>query len=189
LTVRPARVTWRVIGALPLAFPLLPWPDWSGAPDTGPLWAPQFSSWGLGALVTAVAALGVGRLLVGKRPLRIPWLRGLRPVWYVGTLAMLATCACAAIAVAVFQRNPHNPDEMAQLLHVRALSTGALALQVPDVPAAFLIMQTWITDAGWVSERDAELPVGYAGWDMWRYAPDPADPDGPPHCVACRVPA
>ena len=152
MTVRPARVTWRVIGALLLVFPLLPWPDWSGAPDTGPLWAPQFSAWGLGALVTAVAALGVGRLLAGKRPLRIPWLRGLRPVWYVGTLAMLATCASAAIAVAVFQRNPHNPDEMAQLLHARALGTGALALPVPDVPAAFLIMQTWVTDAGWVSQ-------------------------------------
>jgi hypothetical protein len=137
------------VAAVPL--PLLPLSRWSGAPDQGPVWSPHLESWALGVVVVGTLAIIAGRLATRMPDWRLPRV----PVadrWLVAALAVLSVVGAAVVSSLLFARNPQLIDEMAQLLHARALAAGQVALQPPEPPQAFLIAQTWVTDAGWVSQ-------------------------------------
>jgi hypothetical protein len=146
-----ARGLWIALGAAVVALPLLPLPEWSGAPDQGPIWWPHVMSWGIGFATVAAGAVIVGRLVV-----RLPLPRAALPrlshrVIVVG-LAVLLTGGAAVVMQAVFAANPHIVDEMAQLFHARVFAAGRLAAPPPEPKAAFLITHTWVTSAGWISQ-------------------------------------
>ncbi len=145
------RALWVAIGAALLLLPALPLPTWSGAPDPGPPWSPHVVSWGWGMLVVVVVALLVGRL-AGQSALPAFDGRAPRDRWMLPALAVLLTVAAACVMQLVFAGNPHLVDEMAQLLHARAFAVGRLALPPPQPLEAFLIIHTWVTEAGWVSQ-------------------------------------
>jgi hypothetical protein len=130
---------------------MLPLPDTVGGSDRGPLWSPHVSSWAIGIVV--VVAFGI---IAARLATRLPEL-SLRSL-AVSDRALVGTAAIGlfvAILVAqqlLFARNPLLVDEMAQLLHAKALASGRLALPVPEPLSAFLSTHTWITPAGWVSQ-------------------------------------
>lgn len=143
------RVVWATIAALLVVGPALPFPAWLGGPDRGPIWTPHVVAWGLGTLVVVVAGVLAGRLATRSPLPRLP-----EPRPWVAVLALaLAFAGLAAVAAdAVFARNPHLTDEMAQLLHARAFAAGRLAAPRPEPPEFFLITHTGLTEAGWVSQ-------------------------------------
>ena len=145
------RALWVAIGAALLLLPALPLPMWSGAPDPGPPWSPHVVSWGWGILVVVVVALLVGRLAAQSTLPAFDW-RAPRDRWMLLALAVLLGVAAACVMQLVFAGNPHLVDEIAQLLHARAFAAGRLALPPPQPLEAFLIIHTWVTDAGWVSQ-------------------------------------
>jgi len=145
------RALWVVIGAALLLLPALPLPIWSGAPDPGPPWSPHVVSWGWGILVVVVVALLVGRLAGQSTLPAFDW-RAPRDRWMLLALAVLLGAAAACVMQLVFAGNPHLVDEIAQLLHARAFAAGRLALPPPQPLEAFLIIHTWVTEAGWVSQ-------------------------------------
>ena len=145
------RALWVVIGAALLLLPVLPLPTWSGAPDPGPLWSPHVVAWAWGMLVVVVVALLVGRLAGQSTLPTFDW-RLPRDRWALLALAVLLTVAAACTTQLVFAGNPHLVDEIAQLLHARAFAAGRLALPPPQPVEAFLIIHTWVTEAGWVSQ-------------------------------------
>ena len=52
-------------------------------------------------------------------------------------LAIGVSVVAALLAVFVYQRHPHVPDEVVYLLHARYFAAGQLALPLPPVPEAF----------------------------------------------------
>ena len=138
------------IAAALILLPALPLPRWSGASDVGPTWWPHVESWWIGMLVVVVGGLIVGRAAARAAPERFRWPAS-RPWLLVIALSVILSLAAAFAMHAVFARNPHLIDEMAQLLHARAYAAGSLALPPPEPPESFLINNTWLTDAGWVS--------------------------------------
>ncbi|MBI3982732.1 MAG: glycosyltransferase family 39 protein [Gemmatimonadetes bacterium] len=146
-----ARGLWLALGAAVLVLPLLPLPQWSGAPDQGPIWLPHVASWGIGIVTVAGGALIAGRLAVRIRPAGMSWPAPGAGVT-VGGLAILLTAASVVVMRVVFAANPHLVDEIAQLFHARVLAAGHLAAPPPEPPAAFLATHTWITSAGWTSQ-------------------------------------
>lgn len=61
--------------------------------------------------------------------------RFLDPVAVVTAVAV--TIACVFLAVVVYERTPHLPDEIVYLIHARYFAAGALALPAPPVQGAF----------------------------------------------------
>lgn len=146
-----ARWLWVTLGAAVLVLPLLPLPQWSGAPDQGPIWGPHLASWGIGIVTVAVGALAAGRLATRVPiPREVPW--AISPRSVVLILALLLTTASVMVMWVVWAGNPHLVDEVAQLFHARVFAAGRTAAPPPEPAAAFLITHTWVTDAGWVSQ-------------------------------------
>ncbi len=145
-----ARAVWLALAAALLLLPALPLPGWTGAPDQGPVWAPNVVSWAIGIVVVVLGGLIAGR--VGVHALRAP------PRWpapphgpAVALLALALTLLAIWVLRHLFGSNPQLVDEVAQLLQARALASGRLAAPAPQPPEAFLVANTWITQAGWVS--------------------------------------
>lgn len=53
------------------------------------------------------------------------------------SLAAAVTVVCAVLAIFVYERHPHVPDEVAYLYHARYLAAGDLEMPAPPVPGAF----------------------------------------------------
>ena len=151
MTRRLARGLWLVIGLTLIVLPVLPLPRWTGAPDAGPPWQSNLAAWGLGLLVVFACAVAAGRLTTGHqlRPVRLP---SLRPDRIALVLAVFLALLAAAAMLNAFARNPHLIDEVAQLFQSRVFATGRIAAPVPEPPEFFLVAQTLMTDAGWVSQ-------------------------------------
>jgi hypothetical protein len=145
-----ARGLWVGIAAGAI-LPMLPLPSAVGGSDRGPMWSPHVSSWVIGIVVVAVFGVIAARLAT-----RLPELPRRSLVLSDRALVGTATIGLfVAILVAqqlLFARNPLLVDEMAQLLHARAVASGRLALPVPEPLSAFLSTHTWVTPAGWVSQ-------------------------------------
>ncbi|UCG86802.1 MAG: hypothetical protein JSW71_23385 [Gemmatimonadota bacterium] len=151
MTRRVARGLWLAIGAMLIILPALPLQYWTGAPDAGPAWQPNLVAWGLGLLVILVVALAAGRLAAGLR-LRKVRLPSLPPRRWAMALAVLLAGLAATAMLDAFARNPHLIDEVAQLFQSRIFAAGRIAAPVPEPPEFFLVAQTLISDAGWVSQ-------------------------------------
>ncbi|MCZ6918870.1 MAG: hypothetical protein O7I93_18995 [Gemmatimonadetes bacterium] len=151
MTLPVARGLWLTIGAALIALPALPIARWVGAPDRGPVWQPHLSTWAMGSLLVVVGGVLVGRLGTQIRPPRLPrWpfpAAGLRVALAIG-LAALAGFAMRN----AFAGNPHLIDEFAQLFQARVFASGRLAAPIPDSPEFFLVAQTFVVDAGWISQ-------------------------------------
>ena len=145
------RSLWVAIAVVAAVLPLVPLPSWSGAPDSGPAWTLSLDAWGLGLLVVVALALAVGRLSTALPHVRVR-VPALGDARYVALLAALIVLAAGTASWVIFARNPHHLDEMAQLIHAGAFAAGRLALPIPEPAQAFLTGQTWVTDAGWVSQ-------------------------------------
>lgn len=52
-------------------------------------------------------------------------------------VAVAVAAACAVLAIVVYERVPHLPDEIVYLLHARYFAAGRLQLPVPPVAGAF----------------------------------------------------
>ena len=174
MTGRLARGVWLVIGLALLVLPALPVPAWTGAPDPGPVWLPNVESWGIGLLVVVVAGLLAGRLATRVAPARIPW-----PDLQPGPAVLALSVGLMMLAVwalrDLFGSNPQLVDEVAQLLHARAFAAGRLAAPAPEPAEAFLVANTWITPAGWVSiyppGQTVLLALGLLGHVEWLVNP------------------
>lgn len=123
---------------------------WTGGHDAGPPWAIDLQAWAIGGLTVGVVALLLGWLARGterrgRLDVRLPD----RVVVPVLTIALVV--GAALVMRLVFASNPRLVDEMAQLFHARVFAAGRLAAPAPQPREAFLIMHTWVTDAGWVS--------------------------------------
>jgi hypothetical protein len=168
------RSLWVAIALVAAVLPLVPLASWSGAPDSGPAWRLSLDAWGLGLLVVVALALATGRLATGLPRVRLPR-PALGDVWYVALLAALIVLGAATASWVIFARNPHHLDEMAQLIHAGALAAGRLALPTPEPAQAFLTGQTWVTDAGWVSQYPPGhivlLAVGRLARAVWLVNP------------------
>ena len=155
MTARVTRGLWMAVAALTLVLPFLPVLVWSADKprDAGPPWQLNVTSWAIGLALVVVTAVAAGRLASHLRgrsgphllPLRIP------SAALVTVLATGLTAWSAYTMRSVLAANPVLVDEMAQLFQARVFASGRLAAPAPEPAAAFLILHTWITDAGWVS--------------------------------------
>lgn len=71
-----------------------------------------------------------------------------RLVW---GLALGVTLLATALAVFVYQRHPHVPDEVVYLYHARYFAAGQLAMPLPPVPEAFSVNLMMYQPARWFS--------------------------------------
>ncbi len=174
MTGTVARAIWLSIGAILLVFPLLPIPEWVQAPDRGPQWTNHLSLWAIGLTVVALTALGVGRLTHGTRfrPVRLPHV-GHGPI--VLSLAVALFVVSGLAMQSAFSGTPHLTDEVAQLFQARVFASGRLAAPSPALPEFFLVAQTTLTEAGWVSQyppaQSALLAVGMLFSAEWLVNP------------------
>jgi len=85
--------------------------------------------------------------------------------------ALFSTVVAAGLALSVYERHPHVPDEVAYLLQAGTFAQGWLALPLPPVPEAF---DTYLSDfglrgwtiavpPGWPAALAIGVAVG-AGW-------------------------
>jgi dolichyl-phosphate-mannose-protein mannosyltransferase len=56
---------------------------------------------------------------------------------FAWTISAAVTIVCALLAVFVYERHPHVPDEVVYLIQAKYLAQGRLSLAVPPVPEAF----------------------------------------------------
>lgn len=80
------------------------------------------------------------------------------PDRFAWILAALVTVICAALAVFVYQRHPHVPDEVSYLFHARMLAAGELTIPAPPVPEAFDVDLMHSVDGRWFSP----VPPGWS---------------------------
>ena len=144
-----ARCLWVVIGVALLGLPFLS-PGALGGFDTGPPWTDNVRAWMFGIVVVTAIGIAGGRLL---RDSRIDVPRVERHAFLIALIAATTFLIAAAwLHVSVFASKPHLIDEMAQLFHARILVSGSLAAPPPDPAVGFLMMNTWVTDMGWISQ-------------------------------------
>ncbi|MFQ5703391.1 MAG: hypothetical protein ACE5HT_05140 [Gemmatimonadales bacterium] len=146
-----ARLLWIGIGFGLIVLPVLPIARWVGAPDQGPVWQPQVEAWSIGLIVVLVGGVIAGRLFEEIRLPRVDLPQIPPPLW-AALLALGFTALSAYAVLDAFSRNPQLIDEIAQLLQARVFAAGRLAAPAPRPPEFFLIAQTLITEAGWVSQ-------------------------------------
>ena len=138
-----------MIGLALLGLPFVP-PEGLGGFDGGPPWTDNVRAWVLGLLVVAAVGIAGGRLL---RDVRIDIRRLERDPFPVALIAAGAFLIVAGwLHVSVFGSQPHLIDEMAQLFHAKILVSGSLTAPPPNPAAGFLIPNTWVTEAGWISQ-------------------------------------
>ncbi len=143
------RSLWVMIGLALLGLPLVP-PEALGGFDAGPPWTDNVRAWMLGLAVVVAVAIAGGRLL---RDVRIDIGRLEQHPFLVGSIAAGVFLIVAGwLHGSVFGAQPHLIDEMAHLFHARILASGSLAAPPPHPAAGFLMMHTWVTDAGWISQ-------------------------------------
>ncbi len=65
-------------------------------------------------------------------PSRFRW-----PAWWPAGLGALTSLLAAVLALWVYQRHPHVPDEVAYLIQAGYFAAGKLSLVAPPVPGAF----------------------------------------------------
>jgi 4-amino-4-deoxy-L-arabinose transferase-like glycosyltransferase len=151
MTQHAARWIWWLLATVIVLLPLLPIPQWSGAPDPGPVWWSDVAAWGIGLLVVCVSGVLAGRLATRLLPDRFS-VPKISDRVLVAALAALAVGLSVYAMRAVFAANPHLVDEVAQLLHARALAAGQITPPAPEPIEAFLVTHTTVTEAGWVSQ-------------------------------------
>jgi len=117
------------------------------------------SAWGVGIYGTVIA-LGAGAILVLLVPagrLRAPLERAgellERPSGgrFAATLGLVAGLLSLTAALALYHGLPTSVDEMAQLLHARALAGGRLTSPLPGDASAWTIQNGMATPEGWAS--------------------------------------
>ena len=177
--MRPVLTTglWRAAGLSVVLLSLLPIGRWVNAVDQGPVWAPHVSLWAIGGLVVVIVAVIAGRLAVN---LQAPIPSMPAAVWRVVPAALaVAVAALAAVAMRdAFSGNPHLIDEVAQLFQGRIFASGRLAAPDPIPLESFLVSQTLVTDAGWVSQyppgQAVLLALGFWARAEWLVNSTPA---------------
>ena len=91
-------------------------------------------------------APGEGRLAAaGAR------LSGPPAVAFAAGVGALALVLGAAVALGVHGAHPGSVDEMAQLLHARAVAAGRLTIPLEGPAAAWIVQNGVVTDGGWAS--------------------------------------
>ncbi len=78
---------------------------------------------------------------------------------YASCLGVLSTLLAALVGLRLFLGLPTLVDGMASLLHARYLAAGALAGTLPGPPAGWMIANTVLTPAGWVSQYPPLHPL------------------------------
>lgn len=157
------RVLWLSIGVVLVLLPALPIPAWVNAPDAGPNWSDHVTAWAIGLPVVLIGGLIAGRVTRGLNPRPIEWPR--LPHGSMVCLLTIGLLTLSGFAMRdAFAGNPHLTDEVAQLFQARVFASGRLAAPAPALPEFFLIAQTTVTEAGWVSQyppaQSALLAVG-----------------------------
>ena len=165
---------WRVAGLAVVLLSLLPIGRWINAVDQGPVWAPHVGVWAIGGLVVVIVAVIAGRLAADVQA-SIP---SMPPAAWRAVPAGLAVAVAAFAAIAmreVFSGNPHLIDEVAQLFQGRIFASGRLAAPDPVPLESFLVSQTLVTDAGWVSQyppgQSVLLALGFWARAEWLVNP------------------
>jgi hypothetical protein len=153
----------RLIGLLLLAGAYVPLhrllvPDRAGPAGISTRAAAE-AAWGVGLYGTLVVvglafALSVlvpsGRVARPAEAAAARLARPRRAAFALG-VALLAGGLALAIAIALFGGLPTSVDEMAQLLHARAVASGQLTIPVPGTAAAWVIQNGVVTADGWAS--------------------------------------
>lgn len=182
-----ARGARRAIGAGLVAVAFLPVYRLLADPATGPAGratvsladAAQPLLW-WGTLLVAGLSLLLARGLPGVDPGRLGGALGerlasLAPRALALGAGLLAGGLCLAVGHWVFRGYPTLLDEMAQLLQARYFEGGLDAGPPPEPAAAWLIQNTLITRAGWVSQyppfQTRLLSLGLAFGAPWLVGP------------------
>lgn len=158
MQVKITRWLWWAIAGAVLILPVLPLPQWTGAADLGPVWAPNERAWLIGILVIAAVALGAARLASGRPSVRVPATLQ-RPGWAVAVLALGLAAGALWVMRSVFASNPQIIDEIAQLFQARIFAAGRLGAPIPRPPEAFWISETGFSHVGWVSQYPPVQPI------------------------------
>jgi hypothetical protein len=158
VTGRAARALWLLIGTGLLLIPMLPLPQWTGAADQGPIWAPNVQAWAIGLAVVIAVSLVAARLSAGMRWAPASLANG-TPVWAVTLFSLALTALALWVMRFIFNSNPQLIDEIAQLFQARIFTSGRLAAPVPHPAGAFWISNTGITAAGWMAQYPPVHPL------------------------------
>lgn len=174
VTSAVGRGLWLTIGAALLALPALPIARWVGAADAGPVWQPHLSTWGTGTVLVLVGGVLAGRLGTKLPAIRVrPWPL---PAWGFPAALAVGVTALAAFAMrGAFAGNPHLIDEFAQLFQAKVFAAGRLTAPPPEAPEFFLVAQTFVVEAGWISQyppgQALLLAVGFVLGAPWLVNP------------------
>ena len=133
----------------------------------------------LGAVALAVLALPTGWLKDTHRAFSSRLGGGFvgrpRVDRFALVVAATTTVVAAVLAVVVYERHPHVPDEVAYLLHARYLAEGSLAMPAPPVPEAFDVDLMMIDGDRWFAPAPpgwpAVLAIGVAAGAPWLVNP------------------
>lgn len=110
-----------------------------------------------GGLIVLTLAWVASRMLPSTSVRTGPFVR----IWHLllrtesrlfATLAGIVAFALASwVSSSIHGRQPTSVDELTQLLHAAALAGGRLAAPVASAPAAWVVQNGVLTDAGWVA--------------------------------------
>ncbi len=78
--------------------------------------------------------------------------------WALG-VALVVVAICAILSLAVYQRHPHVPDEVAYLFQARYFAEGWLAMPAPPIPEAFNLDLMTYEASRWYSPTPPGWPA------------------------------